>query len=42
MLLQQITRLAKFLSFDDLTNFMLKLILCGYEGRYDDFYLWDI
>jgi len=30
------------LSFDGLANFMLKLIWCGFEGNYDDFYLWDV
>jgi len=27
---------------DDFTNFMLKWILCGSEGNYDGFYLWDV
>jgi len=42
LLRDQIGRLGKFLSFHDLTNFMLKWIWCGYEGSYDDFCLWDI
>jgi len=38
----QIWCLRKFLNFYGLSNFMLKWIWCGSEGRYDDFCLWDI
>ena len=31
--------LEKILSFDGLANLMLKLIWCGSEGSYDDFYV---
>jgi len=34
--------LKKFFSFNGLTTVMLKWILCGSEGIYDDIYLFDI
>jgi len=42
LLRQQIGCLGNYLSFDGLTNFMLKWIYCGSEGNCDDFYLWGV
>ena len=40
LLRQQIWSLGKHLGFGSLTNVMLKWILCGYEGSYDNFISW--